>query len=109
MVTLRTWARSLLLRSARSRAKGRRERRRAQVLGTPEIDKRPGPEGPRVRITAAEIEARRSLSSSSSSSDEERTRRSEKESSKRSRISASSAASISFLRGAKEGRGRIVV
>lgn len=62
---LRSWG----LRSASLRAKGRRLRRRVEVLGTPVTARRPGPEGPRASIIEVEMDS--SLDSSAADSDNE--------------------------------------
>lgn len=55
-------ARSFGFRRERWRARGRRERRREEANGTLEIERRPGPEGPRVSIILAEMHSSRDRS-----------------------------------------------
>lgn len=94
-MTLRMRLRSSGLRRASRRARGRRSRRRVEASGTPLIDSRPGPVGPRASITSLHINFRLSLSSSANDNDdgvivEDRSMRSEYWSSYNSKTSASS-------------------
>jgi hypothetical protein len=89
--------RSSGLRRASRRARGRRSRRRVEASGTPLIESRPGPVGPRASITSLHINFRVSLSSSANDDDdddgvivEDRSMRSEYWSSYNSKTSASS-------------------
>lgn len=74
-LTLRSTARSFGLRRERRRARGRRERRREEANGTPEIERRPGPEGPRVSMTEAEMHSSRDRSTCDGEGVEEERRR----------------------------------
>lgn len=73
-----------MLSKASFRAKGRRVRRRTEALGTPVMAKRPGPEGPRVSITALDMDSSLSFSeeedncNSDGDGDDDKRRRSEK-------------------------------
>lgn len=50
------------MRRERWKASGRRERRREEANGTAEIERRPGPDGPRVSIILAEMHSSRDRS-----------------------------------------------